>query len=75
MANAGHARRRGNEAQPHQGTSTADDKDALEARIHRLVCGRKVPLAEAQQAMRTDWVSAYRKYISRRSQARHAGME
>ena len=59
--------------QPHQGTWTADDKDALEARIHRLVCDRRVPLAEAQQAMRTDWVAAYRKYMSRRSQAWHAG--
>lgn len=38
-------------------------KDKLEDRLHALVCHGKVPLATAQQAIRTDWIAAYRKYV------------
>ena len=56
--------------QPHRGTSwTAADKDALEARLHRLVCDHKVSLQEAQQAMQRNWIEAYDRYMSKR--ARH----
>ena len=53
--------------QPHFGEWTAADKDALEASLHRQVCDRKVPLREAQQAMATDWIAAYEKYMSERA--------
>jgi hypothetical protein len=38
-------------------------KDALENRLHRMVCSHKLPLAEAQRALTTDWIAAYQKYI------------
>ncbi|CAB4243682.1 conserved exported protein of unknown function [Methylacidimicrobium sp. AP8] len=41
----------------------ARKKDFLEDRLHKLVCSGKVDLAEAQKAIATDWIEAYRKYI------------
>jgi hypothetical protein len=38
-------------------------KDLLEDVLHREVCAGRVSLEEAQEAIRTDWVAAYRKYI------------
>ena len=41
-------------------------KDGLENRLHHLVCTQgtdHIPLAEAQQAIRTDWEAAYKKYL------------
>ena len=42
-------------------------KDRLEYRLYRLVCepqadAKALPLAQAQAAIRTDWVAAYRQY-------------
>jgi hypothetical protein len=41
----------------------AEAKDRLERRLHGLVCGGEMPLAVAQQAIATDWVGAYRRYV------------
>lgn len=41
----------------------AHRKDALEDRLHALTCRGQITLAAAQAAIRTDWVSAYRKYV------------
>lgn len=41
----------------------AHRKDVIETRMKRLVCTGKVTLAEAQHAMATDWIAAYKKYI------------
>jgi hypothetical protein len=49
--------------QPRFGEWSADRKDALEAKLCRLACDGKVPLAEAQREIATDWIAAYRKYI------------
>lgn len=38
-------------------------KDALEDRLHALVCQGKLRLDNAQFAIRSDWVAAYRKYV------------
>ena len=38
-------------------------KDKLETRLHKLVCYGKITLEEAQEAISTDWVKAYKKYI------------
>jgi hypothetical protein len=43
----------------------ADLKDELEAVLARLVCSGRVPLAEAQQAIANDWISAYNHYVLR----------
>jgi hypothetical protein len=42
---------------------TAEVKDALEDVLHREVCAGQVPLKEAQDAIRTDWIAAYKKYV------------
>jgi hypothetical protein len=38
-------------------------KDRLEDRLHTLVCRGRVPLAQAQRQIATDWIAAYRRYI------------
>ncbi|HXJ25404.1 MAG TPA: hypothetical protein VNH17_06885 [Streptosporangiaceae bacterium] len=40
-----------------------NSKDILEDVLHRDVCAGKVPLAAAQQAIRTDWRAAYARYV------------
>ena len=39
-------------------------KDCLEDRLHELVCAGKVPLQEAQQAISSNWIDAYHKYMT-----------
>lgn len=38
-------------------------KDRLENRLHSLVCKGKIPLAEAQRAIATNWIEAYKQYV------------
>lgn len=38
-------------------------KDALEKRLHQLVCERKLSLAAAQHEIASDWITAYKKYF------------
>lgn len=38
-------------------------KDALEDRLHRLVCDGAVDLPTAQRDIATDWIAAYKKYF------------
>lgn len=38
-------------------------KDALESRLHQMVCEGKIDLATAQREMASDWISAYKKYF------------
>jgi len=38
-------------------------KDALEDRLHDLVCEQQVTLETAQQEIARDWISAYKKYF------------
>jgi hypothetical protein len=50
---------------PEPSTSSkwnAHVKDALEERLHQLVCGGRLDLPTAQRAIATDWISAYKKY-------------
>lgn len=39
-------------------------KDVIETKLKRLVCSGKLTLVEAQQAISTDWVAAYKKYVN-----------
>jgi hypothetical protein len=41
----------------------ASVKDELEAALPRLVCSGRVSLADAQRAIATDWIAAYRFYV------------
>ena len=47
--------------QPRFGEWNADRKDKLEEKLCYLACDGKVPLAEAQREIATDWIAAYRK--------------
>jgi hypothetical protein len=38
-------------------------KDALEDRLHELVCENKLSLATAQHDISSNWILAYRKYF------------
>ncbi|WP_051669514.1 anti-sigma factor family protein [Bryobacter aggregatus] len=50
--------------QPYaEGTWNSRVKDALEDRLHALVCAGKLDLTTAQQELASDWVAAYRKYF------------
>jgi hypothetical protein len=41
----------------------AGAKDALEERLHELVCDGQLDLPTAQRAIATDWITAYKKYL------------
>ena len=38
-------------------------KDQLEDRLHKMVCDREIPLAEAQREIAGNWIAAYKKYF------------
>jgi hypothetical protein len=42
----------------------AHTKDALENKLHALMCSGKLTMAQAQNAIRGDWRVAYKKYVS-----------
>jgi Putative zinc-finger len=42
-------------------------KDALEDRLHDMVCAGELDLATAQRDIATDWISAYKKYFHTQS--------
>jgi hypothetical protein len=39
-------------------------KDALEDRLHALVCAGKMPLSEAQHAIASGWIAAYTRFVA-----------
>lgn len=41
-------------------------KDALENRLHRMVCAHTIALKTAQDAIAKDWIAAYKKYVPKR---------
>lgn len=51
--------------EPYDGTPwNAHIKDKIENKLHTLVCSGDVTLADAQHMISTDWIGAYKKYIS-----------
>jgi hypothetical protein len=38
-------------------------KDKLEDRLHALVCAGKMSLPDAQRAISSDWISAYKRWV------------
>jgi hypothetical protein len=50
--------------QPLAGEWNYDKKNKLESRLYKLVCRGELELKQAQKEIATDWVSAYRKYLS-----------
>lgn len=49
--------------QPYRIKCGARIKDVLETKLKRLVCDGKLTLADAQKAIATNWVAAYKKYV------------
>jgi hypothetical protein len=49
--------------QKRTGDWNMSHKDRLENHLNKMVCAGQVKLQDAQEALRKDWVSAYRKYI------------
>ncbi len=49
--------------EPRSGKWGASIKDRLENQLHDLVCSGQLSLAAAQQAIATNWVAAYQKYV------------
>lgn len=41
------------------------DKTRLQGKLRRLVCGRRLKLKTAQDALRANWVEAYERYVGR----------
>src|ERR1700723_2903311 len=44
-------------------TWNAHVKDALEERLHEMVCGGELDLSTAQRDIAADWIAAYKKYF------------
>jgi hypothetical protein len=49
--------------QPIQKQLGPDAKDELEARLKTMVCSKSMPLKAAQDAIKKDWVKAYKQYV------------
>ncbi|MCW7942637.1 hypothetical protein AAW14_11360 [Streptomyces hygroscopicus] len=47
--------------EPHYGNETSADKDAVENKLKKAVCAGKANLADAQNAIITDWTTALHK--------------
>jgi hypothetical protein len=51
--------------QPYSSTVwNARVKDALEQRLHQMVCDGQLDLATAQHDIATNWIAAYKKYFN-----------
>lgn len=50
--------------EPYHGAWNAHLKDKLENKLHLLVKEGKIPLEQAQREIATDWITAYKKYVS-----------
>jgi len=55
--------------QPWDGQWGAKTKDRLERRLHALVCAGAMMLTQAREAIRTDWISAFKRYVGDREPA------
>jgi len=47
-------------------------KDALENRLHEMVCNGELPLETAQHDIATDWIAAYKKYMGDSGRMAHS---
>ena len=57
-------------AEPWFGAWNARVKDRLENRLHQLVCSGKLDLKTAQQAIASNWIEAYKRYVGPEPKAR-----
>ncbi|MDD5248498.1 MAG: hypothetical protein PHY45_05920 [Rhodocyclaceae bacterium] len=50
-------------AEPRNSEWGADKKDQLEFVLHKMVCAGEIPLADAQRAIATNWIDAWKRYM------------
>ena len=50
--------------QPDEPRPGDHEKDQLENTLHRLVCKRETPLADAQKCIESNWVTCWEKYLA-----------
>jgi len=64
LALGGHPRKMENLwLQPLEGRWGAKTKDRLEKTLQLLVCRGRLMLSQAREAIRTDWIGAFKKYV------------
>ena len=51
--------------EPYRIQCGARIKDVLETKLKRMVCDGKMTLKEAQKAIATNWIAAYKKYVDK----------
>ncbi|HEY8096197.1 MAG TPA: hypothetical protein VIE65_08955 [Methylobacter sp.] len=56
--------------QPRNSAWGADKKDQLEFVIYKMVCANEISLKDAQVAMATNWIAAWKKYVPSRLSSR-----
>lgn len=49
--------------QPRNSEWNAAKKDELEFTLYRMVCKNEISLKEAQAAIASNWIEAYKKYV------------
>lgn len=49
--------------EPRKSEWNAAKKDELELTLYKAVCKGKMPLKQAQDAYRVNWIDAYKKYV------------
>jgi hypothetical protein len=59
--------------QPRESGWGADQKDALEFVMYKMVCHGELPLAQAQHDMATNWIQAYKAYVPTHPNYRFGG--
>jgi len=50
--------------EPYNTRCGARIKDVVETRLKRMVCAGKISLANAQKAIATNWIAAYKTYVN-----------
>ncbi|MGB6727402.1 MAG: hypothetical protein WBE74_16040, partial [Terracidiphilus sp.] len=48
----------------HSATWNSHLKDELEERLHEMVCSDQLDLSVAQNAIASNWIAAYQKYVA-----------
>lgn len=51
--------------EPYAGTMGAHQKDILENKLHKMICDGTITPTAAQQAIASDWVAAYQRYVKK----------
>jgi len=49
--------------EPHNSEWSAKQKDRLEFVLYKMVCAQEISLTEAQHAMATNWIEAWKRYV------------